>query len=101
MDRIHIEKQELKKAELWRDEDTGQYFFRLEYLCENDAEVYRLIFPKVETGIPLMQPYIIYDDSMFPGIYIPQKLHFIYMMKRVTSHILIKMETACIGRQFL
>ena len=69
MDRIHIEKQELKKAELWRDEDTGQYFFRLEYLCENDAEVYRLIFPKVETGIPLMQPYIVYDDSMFPGIY--------------------------------
>ena len=68
MGRIHIEKQELKKAELWRDEDTGQYFFRLEYLCENDAEVYRLIFPKVETGIPLMQPYTAYDYSMFPGI---------------------------------
>ena len=68
MGRIPIEKQELKKAELWRDEDTGQYFFRLEYLCEDDAEVYRLIFPKVETGIPLMLPYADYNCSMFPGI---------------------------------
>ena len=68
MGRIPIEKQELKKVELWRDEDTGQYFFRLEYLCEDDAEVYRLIFPKVETGIPLMQPYIAYDYSMSFGI---------------------------------
>ena len=65
MGRIPIEKQELKKAELWRDEDTGQYFFRLEYLCENDAEVYRLIFPKVETGIPIMQPHLAFDYSMF------------------------------------
>ena len=65
MGRIPIEKQELKKAELWRDEDTGQYFFRLEYLCEDDAEVYRLIFPKVETGIPIMQPHLAFDYSMF------------------------------------
>ena len=64
MGRIPIEKQELKKAELWRDEDTGQYFFRLEYLCEDDAEVYRLIFPKVETGIPLMQLHLASDYSM-------------------------------------
>ena len=68
MDRIPIEKQELKKAELWRDEDTGQYFFRLEYLCEDDAEIYRLIFPKVETGIPLTQLYTTYDYFMYPGI---------------------------------
>ena len=67
MGRIPIEKQELKKAELWRDEDTGQYFFRLEYLCEDDAEIYRLIFPKVETGIPLMQPHLAYDYFMLSG----------------------------------
>ena len=67
MARIPIEKQELKKAELWRDEDTGQYFFRLEYLCEDDAEVYRLIFPKVETGIPLMQPHLASDYYMHSG----------------------------------
>ena len=67
---IPIEKQEFEKAELWRNEDTGQYSFIPDYLCANDAEILKLIFPKVETGIPLMQPYTAYDYSMFPGIYI-------------------------------
>lgn len=67
MPRIPIEKQELKRVDLWKDKESGVYFFRLEYLCENDAEIYRLIFPKVETGIPIMAPDIEFKFSMFPG----------------------------------
>lgn len=40
-----------EKAKLWTDEN-GNYFFRLQYISENEFETYRLTLPKVETGIP-------------------------------------------------
>lgn len=68
MARIPIDSQELEKVELWRDDKTGEYFFRLEYLCEDESEVFKIIFPKVETGIPLRHVYPNITHGMFPGI---------------------------------
>ena len=65
---IPTDKQELEKALLWKDKDTGEYFFRLEYICENDAEIYRLIYPKVDTGIPLHRASLNRKIGWLPGM---------------------------------
>lgn len=58
-----IEAERLEKAELWRDEESGDYFFRLEYLFEDNDEQFKIILPKVETGIPLIQLFV---ESVVP-----------------------------------
>lgn len=59
--------EKLEKVELWRDKASDEYFFRLEYLCENESEVFRMIFPKVESGIPINRVSFNEVHSMFPG----------------------------------
>lgn len=45
------EKSNLQSVKLWQDENSD-WFLRLEYLCENDAEIYKVIYPKVRIGLP-------------------------------------------------
>lgn len=50
---LQKETDKLESAELWRDEKDGNYYLRLEYLCETESEIFKIIFPKVGVGIPL------------------------------------------------
>lgn len=67
MPKNSINSQKLEKVELWKEEETGNYFFKLEYLCEDESEIFKIIYPKVETGIPLRNAYPSIDPGVFPN----------------------------------
>lgn len=66
MPKLFDEKDVLQSVELWKDEKTDEYFLRLEYLCENEAEIFQRIYPKVKIGIP-RHSYLSQDFGCFPG----------------------------------
>lgn len=69
----------LDKATLWKDEKSGSYFFRLEYIYEDDIKISRIIYPKVETGIPIDAPFLgaNYLDDVRLGATPLTVMHFI------------------------
>lgn len=60
------DKSNLESVQLWKDEESKDWFLKLEYRCEDEAGVYRVTYPKVLIGLP-NHPYLKQTFGFFPG----------------------------------
>lgn len=46
------DKSNLESVQAWKDEKSNDWFLKLEYRCEDESEIYKVIYPKVLIGLP-------------------------------------------------